>query len=373
MEECSVLPDDVLQLIANKLHLFEDYVRFGAVCRSWHQIFLQRNQSSYPMLPWLMLREKVSSNFREFYSPFSGKVFEIQLPVIRGKRCWGSLHGWLVTIGKDVDMHLLNPFSRVQIPLPPLVNSPNLNKVFLFLSQFIEGFVHKAVLSASPYSSDCVIMAIYSVDGRLALTRPGFVVWSPVDYVTEPIVDIIYYNCQFFAAERWGRVLIFNVTGFLIKTLEPIQLMNDVDAIVFHDKYIVEFKGEIYMVIQCFQHLTTIHGAPLWRTMDFVVYMLDLCAEKAERMDSLDDWSVFVGHNYSFSICASDYPEIRKNCVYFTDKNICCTGQTSYDMGIYCFEDREIERYPVGRDSVPLSAPPLWITPSFDMNVGNVV
>uniref|UniRef100_A0A5B7AQD7 KIB1-4 beta-propeller domain-containing protein n=1 Tax=Davidia involucrata TaxID=16924 RepID=A0A5B7AQD7_DAVIN len=360
MTDCSKLTDDLLKLIAGRLHLIEDYVRFGGVCRSWHWVFLQKDHSSYSKLPWLMFREKENINILGFYSPFSNKVYKIHLPEIYGRRCWGSRHGWLVTIGNDVDMSLFNPLSGLQISLPPIHESPNLNKVIHSPAEFRDGFVHKAILSSSPSSLDCVVMAIYSDYQKLAFIKPGNPAWTPLECHSAPFEDIMYFNGKVFGVNLYGEVLIFNATGCHIKTIAPLQLWDELD---YHGYYLVELGGEIYMVIQCVYYIV-ITDIPLLKTWGFLVCKLDISTEKWEEEKGLGNWSLFLGKNDLFSISVLDYPECRKNCIYFTDDH-CGLYNTpvNYDTGIYNFEDHKIERYPMGYDSHSVF-PPLWIRPS---------
>ncbi|KAK9273460.1 hypothetical protein L1049_018270 [Liquidambar formosana] len=247
MADWSQLPDDLLKLIARQLHSIEDYVRFGAVCRSWHWIFLQKDCSSYPKLPWMVLRREENSDICGFYSPFSDKVYNIHLPEIRGRRCWGSGHGWLVTIGSSRDVNILNPFSRVQIPLPPLDSCPNLNNLICTPKVFRDVFVYKAILSSDPSSSDCVVVAIYSDCEKLAFTKPGNESWTPLECSLGPFDDIIYFNGNFFVVNCTREVLIFNSTGSHIKTVDTDPTLPPVDDLAYEDKYPCRvWRGYLY-------------------------------------------------------------------------------------------------------------------------------
>lgn len=41
------------------------------------------------------------------------------MPQAKGRKIIGSAHGWLVTAAEDGEFHVLNPFTGVQIALPP--------------------------------------------------------------------------------------------------------------------------------------------------------------------------------------------------------------------------------------------------------------
>ncbi|KAK8577149.1 hypothetical protein V6N13_122142 [Hibiscus sabdariffa] len=118
MEELSVsVPDwanitnDVLRSIADKSGSVKDVVRMSVACRSW-QASLVDKKINFPVC--LKLAETEDSDKRCFYST-SKEIFELDLPEIRGRRCWGSPYGWLVTCGIDLEIQLFNPLSRASL------------------------------------------------------------------------------------------------------------------------------------------------------------------------------------------------------------------------------------------------------------------
>ncbi|KAF9588788.1 hypothetical protein IFM89_015515 [Coptis chinensis] len=71
--------------------------------------------------PWLMLAKRENDNdesVRSFYSVSSKRTFQIQLPQLKGRRCWGTPYGWLLTFGLDLNIQLFNPLTGTQISLP---------------------------------------------------------------------------------------------------------------------------------------------------------------------------------------------------------------------------------------------------------------
>ncbi|PSS01043.1 F-box protein [Actinidia chinensis var. chinensis] len=363
MADWSKLPNELLRLIVGRLHLIEDYMRFGGVCRSWHLITLEKDSYSCSKLPWVMFTEKETTDIREFHSIFSNKIYKLYLPEIFGRRCWGSSHGWLVTIGTDLEMHILNPLSRVQISLPPLHKCSNLKKLICTPKEFRDYFVYKAVISSSPADPNCIVMAIYSDHGKIAFTRPSDKAWTPLECSHVWLEDIIYLNGNVYAVECSRDVLMFDFTGSHLKTIAfaPAQEEGGSD---YEAKYLVELGGEIYMVIRCLYD-TRIIDTPYLRTWVFVVYKLDTCREKWEKVDGLGNWSIFVGSNYSFSVSASDDSECRKNCIYFMDDYCGMYNMPgSYDTGIYDLDSCKVEPYLTDKVSRYAYSVPLWIRPS---------
>ncbi|XP_015083812.1 putative F-box protein At5g55150 isoform X2 [Solanum pennellii] len=230
------LPVELLGLIASRLHFAEDWVRFGAVCKSWRICVKQNGNSSCSFLPWLMLPQR--KRLRRFYSPFNCKSYDICLPDVLDKRCWGSSHGWLVTLGANFEMHLLNPLSGGKISLPPLHKCPNLNLICTGKS-FRDSFVYKVILSASPSSSDCVIFAIYSDNWKMAFTKPGDVAWIPLSCIHGHVDDAMCHDGKFYAIDTFGEILIWDLTGSLLKRI-AFPASRDLDNLVYATTYLVE-------------------------------------------------------------------------------------------------------------------------------------
>ncbi|GAB4854025.1 hypothetical protein Ancab_022607 [Ancistrocladus abbreviatus] len=350
------------QLFKGCLDSVEDYVHFGKVCRSWHLVSVQEDTSSLPKLPWLMLIEKEIGDIREFYSPSSNRVYELCLPECQGRRCWGSPYGWLVTAGTDFQMHLLNPLTRAQILLPPLQKCRNLNQLICGTREFRDVFLNKAVISKQS-SSDCFVIAIYLDYRKMAFVRLGDDSWTPLHCSSQPIEDIVLFNDHFFAIDCSQNVLVFDSTGNHVRTIE-FTSPSSLDELDYEAKYLLELKGEICIVVR-YLYESRITDTPCWRTWGFSVFKLDLFTGKWTSVKCLDGCSLFVGNNSSFHVQASGCLGFRSNCIYFTDdySGLYDTA-SSYDMGIYSFEDHKIEPYPVEQDPYFVYSLPLWFKPA---------
>ncbi|KAB2637585.1 F-box protein [Pyrus ussuriensis x Pyrus communis] len=73
----STLPHDLIASVAKRLFTFEDFIAFGAVCKSWKSAATKENFTTRHQIPLLMLPEKkekesttttATSTVREFYN-----------------------------------------------------------------------------------------------------------------------------------------------------------------------------------------------------------------------------------------------------------------------------------------------------------------
>ncbi|XVF33451.1 hypothetical protein REPUB_Repub17cG0169700 [Reevesia pubescens] len=359
---------DMLRCIADKIHSVQDRIRLGAVCRSW-RASLEDKKINFPVC--LMLAEKQNSDKRCFYN-ISGEIFiDLELPEIRRSRCWGSPFGWLATSGLDLEIQLFNPLSRASLPLPPL-------RTFTHQQdrppeQLCKHFISKLLLSSSPTSPDCIVLAIYSEFSLLAFAKPGDQAWIPID-ATPPFFDAICFNGNFFAARHTGQLFICeDLYGTHPKAVEFASQppIHPADM-----KYLFDLCGNLGMISRIVEPSETSQNnedvEETFVTVEFEIYKLDMHTRSWEKIFLLGDRSLFLANCYTFSIVAADYPGCRPNCIYFTDDYDGFTGGS--DIGIYsCHNfdnkekvDRRVDPFPKSDNVLDLRSSfslPLWIIP----------
>ncbi|KAF8412279.1 hypothetical protein HHK36_000240 [Tetracentron sinense] len=358
MANWSELPNDLLGLIAQRVIIYEDFVAFGGVCKSWRSVAVKQNFTPSPQLPWLMLPEQKNSDTRTFFSLSKGMVHERPLPEARGKRCWGS-QGWLITFSIDFNISLLNPFTRLQIQLPPHhtfkyhYDTPEEGEEWGYTpAEMQELYIHKAIVSSSPSStSDYVVMVIHGPKIQLAFARPGDEAWTTIEK-TRPgsYFDVIYYKEKFYAVNSVGDVVVYDVQG--PKSYRAANHCKDK-------------VNEVYD----------------YQTTKFRVFKPDLSKSNGEwvELKNLGDRALFLGQSTSMSIVASDFPKCKANCIYFTDDNeepyICNPEGGGKDMGIFNLEDGRFESHYTGYSRCRLSPPLIflhndgWKEDGFDCSV----
>ncbi|KAK4851494.1 hypothetical protein QYF36_015701 [Acer negundo] len=101
-------------------------------------------------------------------------------------------------------------------------------------------------------------------------------------------------------------------------TLNSIKLKC---LLIYHSKavnvqivrYLVEFRGEILLVIRFMRNLFK-------ETYDFKVFRLDFSQMEWVKLDSLGDFGIFVGRNCSRCYSTKELGVNKGNCIYFTNE-----------------------------------------------------
>ncbi|KAL5747443.1 hypothetical protein ACOSP7_024446 [Xanthoceras sorbifolium] len=308
---------DLLEEIARRIKLYDDFVAFSIVCSLCRSAAVKENfrfMSSH--IPLLMLPSKGCSNSCGFFDLPKGMTRSILLPECDGKKCFSS-KGWLITIDLDWNMSLLNPFSRVQIELSHMKMFENWEDLETLNMQV--SFISKCALSMNlSLRADYILMVIYGGIGK-TIER-----WHSC------YADIIYFKGQ-----------IANL---------PIEF--------------VKYKTKIYLVESVGALLVVTREAIEEETI-FQIFVVDLNNNAFTEIKNLGNRSLFLSDNSSLSI---EISRGKPNCIYFTDDY-----QEGYgflpegggkDIGIYNLQDGSIE--PLLRDKMyDHITPPLWVERNF--------
>ncbi|KAK3417304.1 hypothetical protein EUGRSUZ_H03049 [Eucalyptus grandis] len=359
----AALPEDLLQRCSQRLCL-KNLSAIRAVCRSWQSADVKERSD----IPWLMLMDKDGMLWREFFCLSCQQVHKKLLPEMRANRYLSS-RGWVLMISRDGEFRMLeNPMLRYRhiIELPNWNKFPNIKAPSPFYVEFISKFVLSDCTTTSP---DYKVMVIYHI-GQLALWKPGKEEWTAVNSPTdEKIYDVIYYKGSFVAVDFKDRILRCNVDG-------PTPFVAQV---VFQvPRRLQEFEheyppGSLWYVNQVYLVQSTT-GSLLFVSLQeqvastitfrFHVLEIDLDTQMWTEVENLENTSLFLGHNSSFSLEVDEDHLIKPNCIYFTYSCL-SSFQFTEDrgdkgMGIYHLEDGTVELHVEGK-----SSPPLWIEPCF--------
>ncbi|KAK7849503.1 f-box protein [Quercus suber] len=140
------IPTDMICEIGNRLPTFMDFKAISAVCSRWRSACLETTRWS--LFPWLMLSDSLDTDLPCFFNLCDNRRYHFcgKRLLFRGKRCWGSQHGWVVTLGPDYVSQLVHLMKGKQINLPPL------DKIRGLAGTDLEWFrlVHKFILFKDP-------------------------------------------------------------------------------------------------------------------------------------------------------------------------------------------------------------------------------
>lgn len=253
--------------------------------------------------------------------------------------------GWLVTVGDDHTVHLINPLSREIINLP---------KIGTFSSRLdIRKFVFLAPSSLVVVLSGCL--------GQLGFCRIGDKKWTPIDkgILHRMILDITFYHGHIycldclFCIQAWD-VCGENPTKIVIVSSQPEDFYAR--QRVFLDRsYILgldddDRKRLLVVARKTMFDDTEDKNLPLVaNTKSYQILEYDLASEKWSKLKDLGSKALFVGYNSSFWMEEDATGAIKGNCIYFTDDaHFISTEERGRDMGIYHLSDRTIESHFTG-------------------------
>ncbi|KAL5726199.1 SWR1-complex protein 3 [Ranunculus cassubicifolius] len=365
MTSMSQLPDGIIDLIGKKMMSVEDFVRFGAVCKSWHSAVETRKKTQNVLLhPWLMLAtyEHHKRGIQKFYSLSSKKTFKLKLPQIQGRRCFGTSFGWMVIYGLDLKIHLLNPFTGIKLPLPSQPTFGNQYDYKLTPRHTRDCFVHKLMATQlqTPESKSIIVMAVHSELCNLSFARPGDSDWTLVDGVGKGYEDAISYNDQIYAVNKRGDLIACEISDAAhSKATKVASAPEDFER--GNKYYLVEINGALHFVQRIIED-TEEHG---YKTLFFEVFEFDFVTKSWTCLDNLGDYALFFGTNTSYAIEICESSEFKPNCVYYTDDEFQQFERKYYDLGVYDCGKQTIETIYSGDHIWSHFSRPIFIRPCF--------
>ncbi|XP_008244710.1 PREDICTED: F-box protein SKIP23-like [Prunus mume] len=373
----SGLPQELVVSIAKQIAFLEDFVAFGAVCKSWRSAAPKENFTSRlkHQGPFLMLPQEHGAAIRKIYSFTDYKVRDLNLPEAEGKVCC-SCSGWLITL-QGLQFNLLHPLNRSQIKLPGFRDSSaKLSPVSMTDFHAIKKFV----LSSNPaWTSDYTIMLLYDCK-QLAFCKPRQDrYWTSMDLGSHP-VDITCYKGRFYAVSHNGRVSVFDIENPTKEAKTEVVVSRMPRELLVHIspgrvKYLVESAGDLLVVSA---HEEGYEPAPKFRV--FKVPLRDGNWQLDSEVKDLGNRTLFLGdNNTSFSVLASDYSGCEPNCIYFFSyisqqyiysrqpHNYLLPSRQNIDIGIFHVKNGRIQEhfYWEQRRFPTFGTPCLWIQPKF--------
>ncbi|KAL8106628.1 putative F-box protein At5g55150 isoform X1 [Apium graveolens] len=434
------LPKDLVVSVAHRLSFLEEFFQFTAVCKSWKSATEAHKPLCLPMrYPLLLLAEEVApgairfdgvydqdysdtdtdedkdededvgekedfdtiflrwkasydylknsiGSSRGLYSLLSMKTYNIELPEAAGRLILGTNKGWLVTLGRDLQINLLHPLLRHQVSLPPMLTFPRQYRYHEGYTpeEATDQFIQKVAMSSRLLTCNTdvslcqhrstpspIVMAVYGASGFLGFARLGDKVWTDVNVPSRSFHDIIYHDGSFYAVDHRGDVYVCCIDNDKERGPRGTKIAS-LECDSLDQKYLVEpLSGSGLLLVVRYNKIKQIeHNIGIevkYGTTDFVVWRLDLkYSDSVEtpsctltEVNNLGNEAIFVGRASSLSVSSSEI--VRPNSIYFTDDNSEAYYRIGggHDMGIFDIERGTIEPHFHGNSIHPIS-PPLW-------------
>ncbi|KAJ8628737.1 hypothetical protein MRB53_022060 [Persea americana] len=373
------LPHDLLLRISD-FYIAPDFiVRMQSTCKSWRSIL---KGSIHHELPWLMMlpnNKEEDADARDFFSLSKKKMHTILLPEMRGKRCCGSFqNGWLMTVDEKLNICLFHPWSKKKFDLPH--QSTFKNQPFEVEDYSMEEIRDRDIRKAALSDDGKVVVVIYGV-GSLAFCRIGDEVYTEIESgIGADAEDVIYHKGQFYTLSVVYDIYILHIeegnNPHGEKLTEKLEF-NPLASMVFG--YLVPdvLTDSMFVIIRdinLIQHTSELDTC-LAQTCHFRIYGVTLeegaqarMLKKFEEVESLGDRTLFLGHNSSIVVMASQFPGFKGNRIYFADdymEHYCANPYGCRDLGVYSLEEGTVEELFIDRFH-PIQSPPLWIaTPPY--------
>ncbi|KAK9741309.1 hypothetical protein RND81_03G096800 [Saponaria officinalis] len=378
--EWSLLPLDLLAIIALKSETFEDFYYFSAVCRSWNHAWSSiKHQWRATPVPWLLLAENTNDNpnhLRNIFNLGNNKCYQFNLPETFGTRCWGSPYGWLVMASRDFSIRLYNPITKAHICFPSLETFPNPPEYFdtgkqdyphwcltRFLSKLI--LLKVSQIGHDHEDGEFVIMALYNEKECLAFSRLGDQSWTSiyVDKIANMVVDVAVVGDRVFAMYEDGAVRYWNITEFqnlelgkpMDYTLSGLNILNNSERAISNLYLLQSINSNLLVVLRYKDDLFVsddeyfIFQDKVYETDGFRVYQINPIDKSWDEIVDLREAALFVGNNSSMALSTVQAKCLQGNCIYFTDdENECWTAPKEFgghDMGVYDIKCNKLWRF----------------------------
>lgn len=306
MADWSELPYDLIRRIASRITEIEDFLAFSAVCLSWRAVHLAKEWCHVP-LPFLMLSCHENSSVRSFFSLTRNKVYKLELPEASGRRCLGTSSGWLLTIGDDRHIHLLNPFTHSSKALPSMLSIPG--------HGIEKAVVYKMPCTLKEEEGDLLVMVICNSLRQLAFCRPGYSSWKVI--LNTPnntrFRDIARVKDQMYAIDLLGHLYIVDLDSSFINAVCPDLCWPFThEHPIWRPESLVESSGDLWVVAYGNYRFRTRATGSL-----FSLFAFDFNEKTWKLLDDIGNDVVLVGDNCPRSICTTDHPNWKRNSIYF--------------------------------------------------------
>lgn len=303
--------------------------------------------STNPPQPWLLISHGNSNHGHVFYSLSEDRSYVRSIPQLRNKHICTSSHGWMVL--RDLDnphgCSLLNIVTMEEIELPHLDFE----------------YRHCIILASPPGHLDCRVVffestADYSI---IYSCKPGA---DQTFHEQDLGIDDNAFHC---ASVFDGKIYGITLNRHELLVLDFDGPTPEVRTIIVNQKlvlspttsalqcYLVEFCGEIFLVIQIFK------GTHVKCTDEFSIFRSDLSQKAWVEVKSVgENCAILLTHD-GCGMCylASKESGIKGNTIYFMDTSSRSRCIYSFDL-----QEQSYSIYPPFHEVSRRSSSFRWIT-----------
>ncbi|KAH0990372.1 hypothetical protein GBA52_001855 [Prunus armeniaca] len=343
------VPKEIMQLIVQRLGV-SDWVRCGAVCRSWQAMIKSMQCRPAPELAWLMLCYHPSAGRDYWFLSLSdGKVHKITSPSnpFYNKRkcltCFGRLNWRMVDYG-----------ARVTLPSSK------------YYCECVEGCTTvKLVASSGPTGNGersqhqqqppppppCFVVRLCST-GRLEFCMINDISWTSIDEEEELLFyDRLTDTGYISLAQDSASVELFMIVREASYVTGPFNLFP---RITFHN-YVNPPKTKGFRVLKL-----EFNNTPPW------VEVVDL-GDRTLFVSEIGNQFISTTTTNNINGNHGRGERLERNCIYFAFDYYCVESPSSkHDFGVFSLTDKTIRRFDFSQSfsSDRSSIRPVWFTPN---------
>ncbi|KAJ1687965.1 hypothetical protein LUZ63_019355 [Rhynchospora breviuscula] len=376
MADWSELPADVLEHLIGFLPI-QDYHRFSAVCRYWGMVAKERRHSPAQQIPWLAMGELEDTKKHKFYDLLENRHYYLDVPELSSTVLCGSSYGWLFTLDRKLNFHLVHPLTGecYDLPRPPPFYEGHVEREIYLEAEELQHFlVIKAILDYDPRTkSDFTALILYGAYYTPAFWRVGNTIWTTITGISYVPDDITFFEGKFYIVgtpftNSYSEFYTFEVgTEPKATKLElRVPCRGDPKYIIedmchnFTVNYLVVFGGKLLLV----ERFLEVSERRL--TTEFVLHELDLEGNNYSTCQHINGCTIFLGASDSVVISPSHFQNCIKDAIYFTDlaSNFFSELYGAEDLGIFDMIGKSITPYYPCDVFHHALADPIWFTPN---------
>ncbi|CAM0906394.1 unnamed protein product [Alopecurus aequalis] len=296
-----------------------DYLRFRAVCRSWHRCTASPHAHGgldrrFHPRRWIMLPRTlgVLRKRRDFMNVSTGERIQVDLPELRCQYVLGTTSdGLIVLCDKRTDaVNLLNPLTGQLTGLPSVTTLLDMPSSQWRIRR--SRLKYLQVLGAG--LADETTVAFHLGPTALVIAKPGDEGWTPWRFDhRNAIVATLSFAGRFYCVTENAIMVVDTNTDQRPPQLSLVAELSDWDF-KWHDKTVklVDNDGELLLVHGIRPGKDHYH--PLQE--GYEVHRVDLDAGKTVPMQGLGGRALFAGHGPVLSVPAGLSPHVHAETVY---------------------------------------------------------